>query len=420
MAHWFGDAKRGRIGSFFNNDPTLLSYWQLDGSAQDNSGNGLDGTASGAVVVPSPFGRGYFFTATTDKITTASRPLSAVPYTIMFWTVIKSGTPGAGRYFCDFGVNQFMVQTNTTGGVSAFIVDPLGAAARSAFQWHDTDTLASPVFVVYTAQTSQQQLFINGKLDTVVAATPGAGTLGTFALGNTAGGSAPINATLYEFAIFNRVLPANVIAQYYEWAIKRHKTARQRFAVRISTAFSKAMSDAIMNAAGTPRLATIARLAAFARKPSDSIMNGAARLATLTKGLARSISDSIMNPKGRLATLAKGFGKSLSDSIMNGSGRSATLSRIVSFNRAMSDTFSYAASRLATLAKGTIVMMSDSIMNAKGRLTTMKAFVNGLLIQFNNKFVKQNTSYSDKLTHQGTTFSDKYQKQNTDFENKFQ
>jgi hypothetical protein len=419
MAHWFGDAKRGRIGSYFNNDPTLISYWQLDGSPQDNSGNGLDGTVSGAAIVPSPMGRGYFFTNASDKITTASRPLSAVPYTIMFWTLIKSGA-AAGRYFCDFGTNQFMVQTNTSGGISAFIVDPLGAATRSAFQWHDTDNLASPVFVVYTAQTSQQQLFINGKLDTVVAATPGAGTLGTFAIGNTSGGSAPINATLYEFAIFNRVLPANLIAQYYAWAIKRHKPARQRFAVRIAAAFSKTMSDAIMNAAGTPRLATIARLAAFTRKPADSIMNSVARLATLNKGLARKMSDSIMNGAARLATVAKGFGKSLSDSIMNGAGRSATLSRIVSFNRAMSDTFSYAASRLATLAKGTIVMMSDSIMNAKGRLTTIKAFVNGLLIQFSNKFVKQNTTYSDKLTHQGTTFSDKYQKQATDFENKFQ
>jgi len=67
-----------------------------------------------------------------------------------------------------------------------------------------------------------------------------------------------------------------------------------------STGYTRTMSDAIMNSAGTPRLATVTRTAGFLRTVSASIMNAASRLATLTRSgtFTRTMGDAVMNSAG--------------------------------------------------------------------------------------------------------------------------
>lgn len=60
------------------------------------------------------------------------------------------------------------------------------------------------------------------------------------------------------------------------------------------------LSDSVLN--GAARLATPARNQVLVRASSASIMNGAGRLATVVKGLTRTMSASMMNAAGRFAT----------------------------------------------------------------------------------------------------------------------
>lgn len=89
-----------------------------------------------------------------------------------------------------------------------------------------------------------------------------------------------------------------------------------------------------LNASGTCRMFVnviyIAPSLELSRTPSDSILNGASRVATVAKGVTmlRMLSESILNGASRVATIAyiKGlqYTRTLSDSIMNAASRFAT------------------------------------------------------------------------------------------------
>ena len=134
---------------------------------------------------------------------------------------------------------------------------------------------------------------------------------------------------------------------------------------------------------------------AFTKTLSDSIMNGASRSSTVARAFngARAVSASIMNSASRFATVtgARVLIRAMTDSLMNAVGRSATVQTVIH------------------TVTHVVASLSDSMMNARGRLTIMKGYVNGLLTQFTSKYTAQGTSFSDKYTKQNTDFEDKYQ-----------
>lgn len=304
---WFGDSKKGRIGTFFGNRPTLVGYWQLDGSSKDNLGGSNVGSDSNVVYgILSRLGKAARFNGSTSEIDlgTTGLPTGSAAGTFLAWCYwIDTGS--------DVCLTMYGGATRTTANERALIFTNsnrslyfFGAAndAESSFQfisknqWHlvGYSYAAGDTAVTLILDNKFQKISFSGGLP---LNTPSSSVVNY--LGRVDDGSDRFGGSIEEVAMFSEALSTQLIQQYYAWAqLKRRSTWLRMLFVPLN-ALTRSLSDSIMVAAS--RTVVLTRLASYLRSLSDSIMNAASRFATIFKGTTGKLTVSIMNAASRFA-----------------------------------------------------------------------------------------------------------------------
>ena len=223
---WFGDTKKGRIGTFFRNDPSLVGYWQLNGNINSNNNSGVNWTNNGGVpYAPSRFGLGVKFVADLTKyLSAASNSIFDFTNntTLMIW-LGKITTDGSliGR----FGTNWcWLIRANSSAAGSQFQFNAIGLGT-----WYGPTGYRHPAYphlatYIRDAVNNQIRVYINGVLF-ASATTVGNPYVGDPIYFSKRGDNfEPLGIDFTEeLAIFNRALSDQEIAQYYRWAINNKK-----------------------------------------------------------------------------------------------------------------------------------------------------------------------------------------------------
>jgi len=225
----------GSIGRFFDGDPTLRGYWQLQGNSWDNSGNGNNGTDT-SVVYNQPGFREGVGSAYFNGSAYVSQPLqSNNNSTWLFWMKysttsgivgIHGPINGSGnyndRFFATDSNNKPYARKDTiSGGNVAFSPIPMNDGL-----WHH--------YAVVWANVTPGcvQLYIDGKLVSMDTKStqfdPGVvglyiGKTVSYSVANNWKDSYRFTGNICDFAVFNRVLSPAEISQYYNWAISNPK-----------------------------------------------------------------------------------------------------------------------------------------------------------------------------------------------------
>ncbi|HVB33707.1 MAG TPA: LamG-like jellyroll fold domain-containing protein [Patescibacteria group bacterium] len=298
---WFGKAGRGRIGTFFGNRPTMVAYWQMEGSSRDNTG----GTAGGSDTAVIYKGSGSRPTAATERFasydgassqTSGALPSTYNPCSLFIWYRPRSA-PSA-YYWTSYNNTNLGFQVRTTGQLYVQTYNGSGGpyfySTGTNFndgKWH---------LLVMRVNGGTVDANYDGKfLNSGSGATVNVG--GNFWVGSDFG---TVNGAVFdagEMAFFSEYIPDDLIAQYYAWATKKKPTG---FSKWLKYIFNLNASVTMMNAAS--RYATVQRVMGRARSATVSMMNAASRFATAKRALtwSRSASVSMMNSASRYATAA--------------------------------------------------------------------------------------------------------------------
>jgi len=221
--------QRGNIGAFFRGDKFLKGWWALEKNAIDLSGYAHHGTVNGALSVPGIITpSSYYFNGSSYYIEVSGHSDFQPTTNISFGGWIKTGITNNNPYI-------FLCYGGKTGGnlsayeisvynqkINAFVRFTGGGKAVNSVSYVNDN---KPHFVVVTVSGNLISLYIDGKLE----ATDNTGTgnisygAGTqyFELGVGANGQALqyyYNGYLDEAFFFSRVLSAQEISQYYQWA----------------------------------------------------------------------------------------------------------------------------------------------------------------------------------------------------------
>ena len=110
-------------------DEGLVAYWPMDGNAEDASGNGNDGTVSGATLVEDRNGNtnsAYYFDGVNDMINIGNNVKPAFPISVSVWfkdgdidnagTIFRNDHVDSGAYRYGFMVREL------TASVSRFVL----------------------------------------------------------------------------------------------------------------------------------------------------------------------------------------------------------------------------------------------------------------------------------------------------------
>jgi hypothetical protein len=324
MALPFFNAYRGSMGRFFQGDPTLVGYWQLDGSSVDNSGNGNNGTDTAMSYGPaySRFsgGQGANFNGSSSYIRVEHSASLSMANAI---------TIGAWVYFNDVS-RQYAAITlkgsSTDWNWHFQLYNDLiswGTYTTAENNLQST-TIISPhtwYHVVVTYDGSTKTIYINGRLDSYNSVSgnfrSNTTPLGIGVFIDGANLSRYFNGYIDEVAIFSRALSAQEISQYYQWA-----TSAQKKSWYGTAAILLSLSEAVTN--------TDTFLKGIYRSFTESITNSdtfagikvlfalfteaVQSTDTLIKTIGKNLSETIQNTDTLIKTTIKNFRESITNS----------------------------------------------------------------------------------------------------------
>ena len=226
MAKVWGDSSRGRIGTFWGNDPSLVGYWQLNGNSLDNSGNSNNGTDA-SVIYGGPFGKfgkGAYFNGTNSLITTPLTSISVSSKTVMAWVKTSTTTyqvicaQWAPPASWNLGINNDslnsgILEFSTFNGTTS-IFSKSSAPSLATGNW-------THVAATYDSSNYAISFYVNGVLSGTATGNQSQSSTVGVGIGreNQTTIYGPYSGYLDEVAIFSRVLSASEISQYYNWAI---------------------------------------------------------------------------------------------------------------------------------------------------------------------------------------------------------
>jgi hypothetical protein len=230
MALPFFNAYKGSIGRFFQGDPTLVGYWQLDGNSLDNSGNGNNGTNNGATPAPGKFGQAMYFNGTSNYVSVPNSSSLSVTtaITIAAWikpynfttescVLAKWYQNGSNWSYVLYGKGTANAGFRLYNGSSNFV---------QLTGWTDNPIIEKWNFIVATWDNSSgiARVFVNNKL--VGTQTGAFSTILTTAnpvwIGND-GYNSYFAGSIDEVAVFSRALSLAEISQYYQWAMSQSR-----------------------------------------------------------------------------------------------------------------------------------------------------------------------------------------------------
>ena len=187
----------------------LVGYWPLNGNAEDYSGNGNDGTVTGAVVSGGLKDLAYDFNYTTDKIEIGAIGNLSNNFTIS--CIFNSNNIANsqnmisrnGPYF--LGIRSSKIWGGVYAGGSWSW--PAGGAALASDTWYHA---------CLTYDGVNAKIYVNGVLQNSTAQSGIVNSNGTLRLGYTTGGAnAPMDGKISSVKIFNNSLtPEEILIEY--------------------------------------------------------------------------------------------------------------------------------------------------------------------------------------------------------------
>ena len=212
----------------------LIAYYPFCGNANDESGNGNDGTVNGATLTTDRFNNSnsaYSFDGVNDFVEVShSNDFNVNTYTISAW--VNANSFGDGSAGGQLGQRIIVSKRESTGWGSSyeFKVGKGTSTSNSiaashtvvgtniSFGYSDEPLMneGNWYFITYTQNTDSASLFFNGTfVNSVTSGDVGINNLNTF-IGRRGNGSHPFDGIIDDVTMFNRVLTTAEIQQLYQ------------------------------------------------------------------------------------------------------------------------------------------------------------------------------------------------------------
>ena len=222
---------RGAVGN--PGDLSLAAYYPFNGNADDESGNGHDGTVSGATPTADRFGNAdsaYLFDGNDDYIAVPDSTdlrLANTDFAIATWfnesernpsyndaLITKRGSGGANGWFSSIsgslagsGIGKLYYQIS--GGYDPYVYS---SSSVSLGEWHQS-------VLTYDLDSKTLRFYLDGVLDSEHAniPPPNAATTANMIIGrDSASTSYAFHGAIDEIRIYNRMLSASEILALYQ------------------------------------------------------------------------------------------------------------------------------------------------------------------------------------------------------------
>jgi hypothetical protein len=204
----------------------LVAYYPFNGNANDASGNGNDGTVSGAILTADRFGnpdRAYQFDGVDDGIVVADSATLDITHSITMTAWIKPDSGGTA--------GQYVVQKRElTQGGSVYTLDIYPGTVRSLYRYEGGGTATRYATgstsivadqwqqVAATWDGSTITVYINGQPDGTASFTHGPiqTSTGDLEIGHYTGGWRYFDGCIDDVRIYNGALSPTEIQQLYQ------------------------------------------------------------------------------------------------------------------------------------------------------------------------------------------------------------
>ncbi len=214
----------------------LVAHYPFNGNANDESGNGRNGTVNGATLTTDRFGvvnKAYDFDGVNNRINAPAPFHSTMSVAIWFKAPMPTHTNGRWPVLYGFGLESVLLQTFGTqepayngryGMLISMTAQQLGLSSRNIIEYSQIvcDDKWHHAVGVYDNTTRKHQLYVDGVLraqDTMPVDYPNFdsvdfGIVNSVATGyNNAG---YFKGQLDDIRIYNRTLSASEVAQVYQ------------------------------------------------------------------------------------------------------------------------------------------------------------------------------------------------------------
>ena len=208
----------------------LVGWWPFNGNANDESGNGNNGTVNGATLSIDRFGqsnKAYDFNGTSNFIQMA--PISALnnlsELTISTWVKIEGQNTNTN---CNLGCTQFIVNRGADFSSNNLRLgygqgnQKFGTGISNSNSVFSTQTFSIPfqnwINVVWVKTTTQQQMFINGQLSnstTFSGLVPASSDVVYFGYNPVSAFPYYLNGKLDDIGIWDRALTQQEITDLF-------------------------------------------------------------------------------------------------------------------------------------------------------------------------------------------------------------
>jgi hypothetical protein len=324
MALPFFNAYRGSIGRFFQGDPTLNGYWQLDGNSLDNSGNGNNGTDTAVSYSPaySKFngGQGAYFNGSSSYIQVPSFVSGISNATLMLWVSVKSFPQTIneiGGLGSDGKNSSFFFYAYNNPKFAGFIRTSSGSLVQVGEYYNFSFNNWYHLAMTYNGAIAS--FYVNGNL--INSATT-SGTIGgvPFLLGQTTVSSYNywFNGSIDEVGFWTRTLSPSEISQYYQWATSFKKKSWYSLLPVILLSLSESVTNTDTFLKGIYRSFTeaVTNTDTFAGiKVLLALFTEAVQSTdTLIKTISKNLSETIQNTDTLIKTTIKNFRESITNS----------------------------------------------------------------------------------------------------------
>jgi hypothetical protein len=197
----------------------LVGWWPFNGNANDESGNGNNGSVNGAVLTGDRSGnqeKAYSFNGTTSRIVTSKIPNLTGNITISAWFNTKSLNPWGTIIDCRVSTNNGLgIEHNDKISFTTSI----GTTYKFLYANHQLKT-NTWVHVVAVFNGSEKLIFINGNLDNTQSSVSMLSTTEPWVFGDRgvvpSGPGNYFKGELDDIAIWNRALTDTEISKIYK------------------------------------------------------------------------------------------------------------------------------------------------------------------------------------------------------------
>lgn len=198
-------------------DSGLVGAWHLDGDATDSSGNGNDGTVSGATVTDGGiFDKGYDFDGTGTQEISTSLVMSQI-----------SGDFSFGGWFNRFddsssAILDYLIGFDSGGADRLYLSTTISGTNNikvGLFDWNPeiiigfNDNVWNNYYIVYDNETNNGYIYFNSELVGNQSNIIRTNTVNSFNIGRLS--SSGINGTIDEARVYNRSLSATEVKDLY-------------------------------------------------------------------------------------------------------------------------------------------------------------------------------------------------------------